>query len=309
MFRRPALSVRHLRPIVHRNCPCSFHGYIFIRYAFTILDKTLGQHPSQHPFQNRTLNGLGDKFGKALAAEHFPCAADSIRGQRNHRQILIKAILQLTNFFQGLYPVKSRHHMIQEDDIVGCSFAQSHCLPAAQAGVHFNPIASQNTLGHHKIHLLIVHRQRTHTRAGKRFPTCGLGLRKAPRPQLSVQQVRNGEGGKRLMYHRQFALAVQIKFLFRNHNDLKSVRLLFIICRVLHIFRLSNKNMGNPMAVLQLEQSIEIVSLIPLDAKSLHQIQNQTVVILPNLVTAVSLRSEITHDAQFLRVVEHNARL
>ena len=269
----------------------------------------LRQHPSQNPLQNRALNGLGDKFGKALAAEHLPCAADGIRGQRDHRQVLIDAVLELTDHFQGLYPVKSRHHMIQEDDVVGNTVALRHRLSTAQTGVHINSIASQHALSHHQVHLLIVHRQRPHTRAGERFPSRGLGLREAARTQLSVQQVRNGEGRKRFMYHKQFALAVQIKLLFRDHNDPESVRHFFIICRVLNIFRLSNKNMGQMMAVLQLQQSLEVVGLISLDAKPFHQIQNQTVVILPNLVTAVPIRSEIAGDTQLLRVIEHNTRL
>ena len=51
-----------------------------------------------------------------------------------------------------------------------------------------------------------------------------------------------------------------------------------------------------------------MVRLISPDAKPLHQIQDQPVIIFPDLVTAVLLRFEIAHNAKLVRMVQYDAR-
>ena len=199
--------------------------------------------------------------------------------------------------------------MVQEDDVVGGAAALGHRLPSIQAGVHLNPIATQNALGDYKIHLLVVNRQRPDANTGKGLPPCGLVLGEAPFSHLSVEQICHREGGKGLVDDKQTASAVQDKLSVRNHNNPDRLGQLLIIGPVLLIFRLGDKHMGQGMAALQLEEALKIVGLIPLNIKSLHQVQDQPVIIAPHLVVNIFFRPEIAGDTQLVRVVEGDTRL
>ena len=272
------------------------------------MDAALGQDLSEHPFQDGALNGLWDKLRKALAAEHLPGAADGVGGQRNHRKVLIHAVFKLPDFFQRLHAVKPGHHVVQEHDVIGSAAAQRHRFPSAQAGVHLNPIASQNALGHHQVHLLVVHRQSPDAHAGEGLPARGLILREAPFSGFPIQKVRHGKRGEGLVHNRKPAFPAQVKLPLRDYDDPDGFRQFLIICGVLHIFRLYDKHMGQLMAALHLEKALKIMYLVALRAKPHHQALDQAVIVLPDLVAAVLFRPEIARNAKLLRVVELNAR-
>ena len=82
-------------------------------------DTVFGKHPAKHPLKNGALNGLGNKFRKAFVTEHFPGSADGICGQGNHRQIPINTVVDFPDSLQGFHAVKSRHHVVEEDNVVG----------------------------------------------------------------------------------------------------------------------------------------------------------------------------------------------
>ena len=96
----------------------------------------------QHTFQNGPFNGLRDKFRKAFILKHFPGAADGIGRQGNHGKILIHSVIHLTDMFQCLYPVKSRHHMIKENNIVSRGCTALDGLLAAKAGIYLDIVAA-----------------------------------------------------------------------------------------------------------------------------------------------------------------------
>ena len=196
--------------------------------------------------------------------------------------------------------------MIQEHNVIGNAVAQRHRAPAAEAGIHHDPIAAQNALCHHQVHFLIVHHQCPNAGTGEGLPARGLGLREAPGPQLPVEQVGHGQGREGLVDQEQVALAVQHKLFFRDHDNLERHRQLLVIRPVFLVFRLGDEHVGQLVVPLQFEQSLKIVGLVSRDAQSLHQIPDQAVIISPDLVAAVPLRAEIARNAQQLRVVDRD---
>ena len=153
---------------------------------FAVLDAALGQYLPQHPLQDGAFDRLRNEFRKSLATEHFPRAADGIGRQRDGRQILIRAAVELPDFFQRLHAVQPRHHVVQEDDVVGDAAALCDGLSPAQAGIHLDSVAAQDAFGYHQAHFLVVHRQRPDAYAGKRLPARRLGLRESTLPDLPV---------------------------------------------------------------------------------------------------------------------------
>ena len=109
------------------------------------------------------------------------------------------------------------------------------------------------------------------------------------------------------MYNQKLAPAGEGVLLIRDDHDPEGIRQLFVILRILLIFRLCNEDVGQLIAALQLEKALEIVRLVPPDAESFHQVQDQPVVVLPDLVAGVLLRPEIARDAELVRAVEHDA--
>ncbi len=66
--------------------------------------------------------------------------------------------------------------MIQKNNVILSTGASLHRLFSAQAGIHLYSIAAQNALGHHQIHLLIIHSQHMDALTGERLTACGLGF-------------------------------------------------------------------------------------------------------------------------------------
>ena len=161
--------------------------------------------------------------------------------------------------------------MIQEDDVIGGTVAQSYGLSSAQTGVHLNPIAAKNALSHHKIHFLVVHGQSPDTHADEGFPPCGLVLCKAPLSCFPVQQICHGKRREGFMYDQQPAFEAEIVFPLRNHNDPDGVCQILIIGRVFQIFRLGDEYMGQLVAALHFEQTIKVMHLVTFYAKPMHQ--------------------------------------
>ncbi len=110
------------------------------------------------------------------------------------------------------------------------------------------------------------------------------------------------------MDDQQPAGPVKHKILLRDHNHPQCFRQFFIIGMILFIFSLRDKHMGQLTGTLQLEQPFKIVCLISLNAKPIHQAQDQLVVITPDFVAAVFLRPEVAGDAKFIRIGKHNSR-
>ncbi len=197
--------------------------------------------------------------------------------------------------------------MIQKDDVIGCGSALGDGLFSAQAGIYLDPIVSQNSLCDHEVHLFIIHRQGSDSNAGKGLPARSLVLREPAFPHLAVQQIRHGKGGKRLMYHKQTAFSAQREIPLCDHDNTERIRQLLVILPVLIILRLGNEHMGQLVAAPQFEQSLKIMRLVSLDAKPMHQIIDQPVVISPDLITDISFRPEIAGYTQLFRVIEHDA--
>ena len=199
--------------------------------------------------------------------------------------------------------------MVQKDDVIGVAAALGHGFLAAQAGINLNAVAPQNALGYHQVHFLVVYCQSLDAHAGKGLPARGLVLRKAPLPQLPVEQVGHREGGKGLMYDEQTAFAGQGELPFRDYHNPEGARQLFVVVWVLLILSLGDEHMGQRLTALQFEQALKVMDLIALDAQTLHQVHDQAVIVAPDLVAAVLLRLEIAGDAEPLRVVEYDAGL
>ena len=109
------------------------------------------------------------------------------------------------------------------------------------------------------------------------------------------------------MYHQQPAFVIQGKLPLCNHDDPERPCQVLVVGAVFLVFRLGDEHVGQGLTALQLLQALEIVGLVAPDAKPYHQVQDQSVIVLPDLVAAVLFRLEIAGDAELVRVVEHDA--
>ena len=109
------------------------------------------------------------------------------------------------------------------------------------------------------------------------------------------------------MDYKQSALPAQNKFSLRDHHYPVCICQFFIIRTVLLIFGLCDKYVGQLKGTLQLDQPFKIVGLVPLNAKSTYQMQNQLVIKAPDFITTVFFRPEIAGDAKLVRIVQHDA--
>ncbi len=187
--------------------------------------------------------------------------------------------------------------MIQEDHVERLIHTAFHRFPSAQTGLHFYSVAAQNTFGDHQVHLLVVHNQNPYPFTGKRPAARRLGFLKSILSHLAVQQVGNGKRRERLMDCKKPALPAKHILLLRNHNYPQRISQFLIIRLILFVFRLRDKYMCQIICPQQLAKPVEIMHLIPFNPKTIHQIRNQSIIILPDLVTDVFLRPEIAGNA------------
>ena len=111
------------------------------------------------------------------------------------------------------------------------------------------------------------------------------------------------------MYDEQPAVAGQGELPLRDEDHADGGRQVLIVGPVLLIPALGDEHVGERIAALELEETLEVMGLIPPDAQPLHQVEDQPVVVLPDLVAAVPLRRKVAGDAELVRVVEVDAGL
>ena len=111
------------------------------------------------------------------------------------------------------------------------------------------------------------------------------------------------------MYDQQPAFAVQVKLPLCDDNDPEGLCQVLVIRWVLRIFRLRDEYMGQMVAALHSDQTLKIMHLVPFYTKSLHQTQNQAVIILPDLIAAVLFRFKVARYTDLVCVVQHDTRL
>ena len=125
---------------------------------------------------------------------------------------------------------------------------------------------------------------------------------------MAVKEVYDGKGKERLADYKQPAVFALHIIFFGKQNYPDGFGKLLIISRIFFILGLGDKHMGQCVAALQLKQSVKIVRLISLNAKSFHHMHNHVVIIPSHVVVAVFFRTEKAADAELFHVGNGHGR-